>query len=155
VQAGLLEIKDYFWYGKGFSLAMLPGTAQRIKKYTKYMEKMDKDKPWMSYLLLGVLGIFVVLVELPCTGAPYLAILALIGQGAYASALPLLLVYNFIFVFPLFIIIGFAYFGKSSTILEKWRKKHRGTMRLVIGLFLVLLGVYMLLSIEGIFVIKF
>src|SRR3989344_3548036 len=25
--AGVLEIKDYFWYGKGFSLEMIPGAA--------------------------------------------------------------------------------------------------------------------------------
>ena len=31
--AGLFEIKDYFWYGRGFSLQMISGAAERIKKY--------------------------------------------------------------------------------------------------------------------------
>src|SRR5574342_388202 len=35
--AGLLEIKDYFWYGKGFSLTIFPSEAQRIKKYIKHV----------------------------------------------------------------------------------------------------------------------
>ena len=30
--AGLFEVKDYFWYGKGFSLQIIPGAAERIKK---------------------------------------------------------------------------------------------------------------------------
>src|SRR3989344_9098049 len=32
ILAGLFEIKDFFWYGKGFSLQMIPGAASRIKK---------------------------------------------------------------------------------------------------------------------------
>jgi len=30
ILAGLVEIKDYFWYGKGFSLQMFPSGARRI-----------------------------------------------------------------------------------------------------------------------------
>src|SRR3989344_5422144 len=33
--AGLLEIKDYFWYGQGPSLQIFPGGARRIKLYTQ------------------------------------------------------------------------------------------------------------------------
>ena len=147
IGAGLLEIKDYFWYGKGFSLQLIPGSAERIKMITNKMAKMQKKNPALSFLMAGALGIFVVLVELPCTGAPYLAILALIGQGSYSNAIPLLLLYNLIFILPLFVIIGVAYFGTSSKKLEAWRKKHRGLMRLAIGLFLVALGVYMLFTV--------
>lgn len=146
--AGTFEIKDYFWYGKGFSLALVPGASKRIKQYTKLIKKLNRDKPWASFLMLAVLGVFVVLVELPCTGAPYLAILAVMQEGNISGALPLLLLYNLIFVFPLFIIIGVAYFGKSSKALEGWRKEHRGLMRLVIGLFLLALGALMIISIE-------
>ncbi|KKW29691.1 MAG: Cytochrome c biogenesis protein transmembrane region, partial [Parcubacteria group bacterium GW2011_GWA2_52_8] len=54
----------------------------------------------------------------------------------------------FIFVVPLFIIIGIAYFGTSSDRLEAWRKEHRGFMRLAIGLFLLALGLYMAYTIN-------
>jgi len=93
------------------------------------------------------LGCFVALVELPCTGAPYLAVLAIIGQGNYTSGIPLLLLYNLVFILPLFFIIGISYFGKSSKSLENWRKKHRGLMRLAVGLFLISLGAYMIYTI--------
>jgi len=92
--------------------------------------------------MTALLGIFVVLVELPCTGAPYFAILGLLSQGSYAQAIPLLLLYNFIFVLPLLIVIAIAYFGTTSEQLEAWRKKNRAFMRLAVGLFLIALGCY-------------
>lgn len=149
--AGLLEIKDYFWYGRGFSLQILPGGAQRIKYYTSKIEGMEKRHPAVLVLTTALLGVLVVLVELPCTGAPYLAILGLLSHGEFRAAVPLLLLYNFVFVLPLFIIIGIAYFGTSSERLESWRKEHRGLMRLGIGFFLLALGLYMIYSLNPIF----
>lgn len=145
--AGLLEIKDYFWYGKGFTLQMLPGGAARLKMYTEKIQIMQEKHPKLTFLFIGLLGVFVVLVELPCTGAPYFAVLNLLAQGSYAVAVPYLLLYNFVFIVPLFIIIGIAYFSTSSDKLEMWRKEHRGVMRLGIGLFLIVLGAYMIYSI--------
>ncbi|OGY29845.1 MAG: hypothetical protein A3F35_02520 [Candidatus Woykebacteria bacterium RIFCSPHIGHO2_12_FULL_45_10] len=146
--AGLLEIKDYFWYGKGPSLQIIPGGGERIKLYTSQIEKMEQRHPLLLILTTAALGVFVVLVELPCTGAPYLAILGLLSKGAFSTAVPLLLLYNFIFIIPLFIIIGIAYFGTSSEALEEFRKEHRGLMRLGIGIFLLLLGFYMIYSLN-------
>lgn len=68
--AGLLELKDFFWYGKGFSLQMLPGASKRIKLYTNKIGKLEKTHPIASLGVAAFLGFFVVLVELPCTGAP-------------------------------------------------------------------------------------
>lgn len=147
--AGLLEVKDYFWYGKGISLQMIPGGAARIKYYTGKIEKMQSRHPAVLFLMTAALGVLVVLVELPCTGAPYLAILGLLSTGEFARAVPLLLLYNLVFVLPLFVIMGIAYFGTTSERLEAWRKEHRGLMRLGIGLFLLALGFYMIYSITG------
>ena len=144
---GLLEIKDFFWYGKGFTLQMFSGGAERIKKYLKTMKKMETKHPILSLAIAALLGVFVVFVELPCTGAPYLAVIGLLTSGQYAAAVPLLLLYNLIFVLPLFVLIALVYVGKTSKSLEKWRKEHRGLMRLGVGLFLLALGMYMIWSI--------
>ena len=127
---------------------MFPGWARRIKFYTNKIEGMERRHPAVLFLMTALLGVLVVLVELPCTGAPYLAVLGLLSRGEFATAVPLLLLYNFIFVVPLFIIIGIAYFGTSSDRLEVWRKEHRGFMRLGIGLFLLALGLYMAYTIN-------
>ena len=147
IAAGLVELKDYFWYGKWFSLQMIPGAAERIKKYSSLMQKLETKHPMLSLAIAPLLGIFVVFVELPCTGAPYLAVLGLLSAGEYARGIPLLLLYNLIFVLPLFFIVGLVYIGKTSKALEKWRKENRGLMRLGIGLFLLALGAYMIWSI--------
>lgn len=147
IGAGLFEIKDFFWYGKGFSLQMIPGAAERIKKYSESMKRLETKRPLLSLVVAALLGIFVVFVELPCTGAPYLAVIGLLSAGQYAQGIPLLLLYNLVFILPLFVIVGLMYMGKSSKMLEKWRKEHRGLMRLGIGLFLLALGVYMIWSI--------
>lgn len=147
ILAGLVEIKDYFWYGRWFTLQMLPGGAERVKRYAAIMEKLETDHPFLSVFIAVVLGFVVVLMELPCTGAPYLAILALVSKGELATAIPMLLIYNLIFVLPLFVIVGLVYIGHTSESLEKWRKEHRGLMRLGMGLFLIALGAYMLWSV--------
>ena len=148
ILAGILEIKDYFWYGKGFSLQILPGGSERIKMYTKQIAKLEKKHPIVSLIVAFFLGFFVVLIELPCTGAPYFAILGLLSQGQFVDAIPLLLLYNLIFILPLFIIIGLAYAGTSVKSLRSWREEHRGLMRLGIGIFLILLGLYMLYTVS-------
>ncbi|MDP2666017.1 MAG: hypothetical protein Q8P05_00760 [Candidatus Diapherotrites archaeon] len=147
ILAGLLEIKDYFWYGKGFSLQILPGGAERVKHYTSIFKNLEMKHPFLAIAFAFVLGIFVVFIELPCTGAPYLAVLGLLSAGNLAEGIPLLLLYNLVFVLPLFVIIGLMYFGTTSKKMEAWRKENRGLMRLGIGLFLIALGLYMAASI--------
>lgn len=137
VGAGLLELKDFFWYGRGPSLALIPGASERIKMYSSKM----------SSSLGGAfgLGVFVALVELPCTGAVYLAILSMLSLiGITGSSVVLLILYNIIFVLPLVFILYLFTKGAEADTLEKWRKKHRHLMRALIGLFLISLGAWMI-----------
>lgn len=134
---GLLEIKDFFWYGKGPSLSILPNAARRIEYYT---QKVNRNIA-VSFFL----GIFVALVELPCTGAVYLGVLALFSiSGIQINTLLMLIMYNLIFVLPLIVILYFTFQGMQATALESWRKKYRRHMRLAIGLLLVAMGWWML-----------
>lgn len=140
ILAGLIEIKDYFAYGKWFSLAIFPSEAQRIKKYARHI-----GCKW--YTAFG-LGVFVALVELPCTGAVYLAVLTLMSTaGLTLSNLNFLLIYNFIFVLPLFIIIWLMYKGMKAETFQKWKEKHKGMMRLLTGIVLVGMGLWMILTV--------
>jgi cytochrome c biogenesis protein CcdA len=134
--AGFLEVKDYFWYGRWFSLGIPPGLV-------KYVEKKAAGAH-VSLIATFSFGALLTLIELPCTGAPYLAILTLMSQSGfdYLTSLPLLLYYNVIFVLPLLVIIFMAYKGFGLKRMEGWRQEHRGTMRLYIGLALLAIGIW-------------
>ena len=128
--AGILEIKDFFWYGRGFSLQIPHYFANKINEYSK------------NVTVPGVilLGAFIAGVELPCTGAPYIAIITLLSLNFNLQAFLLLVFYNIIFVMPLIIILLLVAGGMKLPMLQAWKQEARGTMRLAIGLLLVGLG---------------
>jgi cytochrome c biogenesis protein CcdA len=139
VGGGLIEIKDYFWYGQGFSLQIPP---ERAKQIHEYVEKITV--PGIMFL-----GAFVAAVELPCTGGPYLAITLILAQNFNLAALLLLMFYNVIFVAPLVIILFMVYLGTKVQDIQRWKQDNRGTMRFWIGVVLILLGWLLLLIANG------
>ncbi|MDO8480925.1 MAG: GAP family protein [Nanoarchaeota archaeon] len=139
VLAGLVEIKDYFWYGKGFTLAIPEKQAEKIQK------RMRK----LSLGTVIFLGMFVAAVELPCTGGPYLAITMLLSQNFNLSALVLLLIYNFIFVLPLIVILALVLLGTKIHHIHRWKQSNKALMRLATGLLLVGLGWLLMLIANG------
>lgn len=136
---GLIEIKDFFWYGEGFSLA-IP---------SKYVDKIHKYSAKMTYPSLILLGVFAAGVELPCTGGPYLAVTLLLSQNFNFTALLLLVFYNIIFVMPLVVILLMAYSGTRISYMKKWKHKNRAYMRLATGILLVSLGWLLMLIANG------
>jgi len=129
--AGLVNIKDFFWYGRGFTLAIPESKKPIMEKYIKYG----------SVPAAVVLGFLVALFELPCTGGFYLAILALLSsQTTFSNGLAYLVFYNIIFVLPLVIILLIVYRGVNPKKLEQLRTAKRQWLRLIMGLVLIALG---------------
>lgn len=139
ILAGILELKDFFWYGKGFSLEIPHYFAEMIKKYSKNI-----TVPGVIFL-----GAFVAGVELPCTGAPYLAIITLLSLDFNFSAFMLLVLYNFIFVAPLLVILILVIFGVELGKIKQWKQDNKHFMRLAIGLLLAALGWLLILIANG------
>ena len=138
---GLIEIKDFWWYGKGISLQIPPKRAEQIKKMIKNVSVPGSI----------ILGIFVAAVELPCTGGPYLAITTLLAKVGFSLKVFLLLVlYNFIFVLPLIVILLLSYFGISTKKISAWKNEKKKWMRLFIGIVMIALGVLLILWAKGI-----
>lgn len=136
---GLVEIKDFFWYGKGFSLTIPASQTGRIKKYAEEG----------TVVAAIILGIIVSAVELPCTGGPYLAITTLLAERLDFLAIVYLLLYNFIFVLPLLVIVLLAYFGTSALDIKHWKNKYKRWMRLTTGLLMIGLGILLILFAQG------
>ena len=139
ILAGLVEIKDFFWYGRWFSLTIPGAFAKRIHNYAS------------KTTIFGVifLGAFVSAVELPCTGAPYLAIITLLSQNFDLTAFMLLVLYNIVFVSPLIVILLLVASGVKLHEIKKWKQANRPFMRLLIGLMLVGLGWLLMLIANG------
>ncbi len=115
---GLLNLKDFLWYG---SLGFV-------------MEVPRSWRPKLDDILTSVMspsGVFltgfaVCLFELPCAGGPYLFILGLLAESeTQALAIPILLYYNLIFITPLILITTLAYLGFSSLgRMTQWKQKN-------------------------------
>jgi len=98
----IIEIKDFFRYGKWVSLA--------IPKWAKpTLEYVTKKWTYMSAFVLAVLSTFV---ELPCTIWIPLAYVGAVGDKVNIFAA--LWLYNFFFILPLLIIIFGIYFWISA-----------------------------------------
>jgi cytochrome c biogenesis protein CcdA len=139
ILAGLLEIKDYFWYGKGFSLQIPPIFARKIHDFSK-----NVTVPGVIFL-----GAFIAGVELPCTGAPYLAIITMLSLNFNLYAFLLLVLYNIIFVLPLIIILILVAFGVKVSKIKHWKQSNKGYMRFAIGCMLIGLGWLLMLIANG------
>ena len=141
VFGGLVEIKDFFWYGEGLSLQIAP-------KYSKKIQELSQHLTFYGVIFLGA---FVAGVELPCTGGPYLAITTLLSQHFDFTALLFMILYNFIFVLPLVVILLLVYFGISKVQdVKRWKQENRSLMRLGVGLLLIVLAWVLILIANGV-----
>ena len=133
---GVLELKEFFAPGATSIVEIPPRYSKMISKY--------KDLMLNSHIFTFGMGAFVAMVELPCTGAVYLAILALMSfSGLTVSNLVLLVLYNIIFIGPLIIILYLFYKGVSSNAINSWMKGLKPYMRLLTGLLLLGLAAWM------------
>ena len=139
VLLGLVEIKDYFWYGRGFSLG-IPVV------FVKKIHEMAANISVPGVILTGV---FVAGVELPCTGAPYLAIITLLSLNFNFQAFILLVIYNVIFVSPLIVILFLVAAGTKVSAIKEWKQNNKGYMRFAIGYMLIVLGWLLILIANG------
>ena len=105
----------------------------------KMAELMERASLPTAFLLGNLVG----LCEFPCTGGPYLMILGFLhDKTTYLNGLGYLLIYNFIFILPLVVILLIA---SDKLLLDKvrlWQQQEKKTMRLVGGIAMVLLGVF-------------
>jgi cytochrome c biogenesis protein CcdA len=134
---GLLNIKDYFWYGGGGFLMEVP------QSWRPKMKELIRGvtNPWGAFLI----GLVVSLFLLPCTSGPYVVILGLLASKTdFLRALLYLIAYNIIFVTPMAVIVLAMYWGLSPEKAESWRKQKLRLLHLIAGVILVALGVVIL-----------
>ena len=133
----LIEIKDFWAYGKWVSLA--------IPKWAKpTLEYITKKWTYMSAFVLAVLSTFV---ELPCT--IWIPLAYVWAVGTKINIFAALWIYNFFFILPLLIIIFGIYYWISAFKTKDWdlainKVSNKKIMRLVAGIILITLWVLFL-----------
>ncbi|MFB6291537.1 MAG: cytochrome c biogenesis protein CcdA [Candidatus Bipolaricaulia bacterium] len=133
---GLINVKDYFWYGRWFSLS--PGSSFH-----------QKGKDWLkkaTYPSTVVGAFFVGLCTFPCSGGIYVAILGLLSsRTTYWSGLGYMLLYNFAFVVPLIVILFATANKRTAGRLSRWQATNKRQIKLATGLLMIGLSVGILI----------
>jgi cytochrome c biogenesis protein CcdA/glutaredoxin len=103
-----------------------------------YIRKATLPAAFILGILAGILGF-------SCTGGIYISILGLMGRDMTVMAgLPYLVLYNLIFVLPLVLVTLLFAYGLSPERAERWRTENKRTIRVIIGVILVALGLVIL-----------
>lgn len=141
VCAGLLEIKDFFWYGQGISSNTPTMAARNIKSLTK-------GRP--GVLSAAMLGLFVAVVTAPAASAPYFTTITILSGPFDARAVGLLALYSALFILPMLVMLVSIACGVRVSTWLHWREETKGTMRLGVGLLLIALGWIVILMTSGV-----
>ncbi|MDD4381862.1 MAG: cytochrome c biogenesis protein [Candidatus Dojkabacteria bacterium] len=135
----VLELKDFFKYKPGSLGTEMP---------MKWREKVQKIVAKISSPLgaLG-LGAFVTVFLLPCTAGPVLILGGMLSFRDLLSNIPILLLYNFIFVLPMIVVVFLVSLGKKKVEdISNWKEKNIRIIHLIIGLIFLTLGIYILIQ---------
>jgi len=136
---GAFQIKDFFSYKEGGFMREMPMSLR--PKLKKIIGRVTS--PWGAF---GV-GSFVTIFLLPCTIGPYVILGGMLSLGEMVTALPMLTLYNFIFISPMLVITLVIYFGISKIgDVAEWKKQNIERMHLVSGLIILTFGVSMLMG---------
>lgn len=138
---GLLNIKDFLWYGKwGFVIWIPKSWKPALNKVT-----MSITSPVWAFFV----GIIIALFLLPCTSGPYIVITGFFAQEGLVPSIIYfyLFIYNLIFILPMFLIIMIIGFGyKKVWELSKMRNQNIRYIHLIIGLLMLGLGWYLIVN---------
>ncbi len=128
---GLVNVKDFFWYGRGFSLS---------PSHRMHQASMD----WLKRATLPatvVGGVLVGLCTFPCSGGVYVAVLGMLSaKASYWSGFGYLLLYNVMFVVPLVAVLLAVGNRRAVGRLMRWEAGHKRTIKLALGVGMVTLG---------------
>ncbi len=133
---GLFNLKDFFWYGKGFLMEVPLAWRPKLKSLIRSV-----TGPLGAFII----GFAVSLFLLPCTSGPYIVIIGMLGhQATYNKAVWYLVLYNLIFVLPMLLISFGAYWGMNVAEAEEKRQKNLRILHLLAGLIMTIMGVVLL-----------
>lgn len=138
--AGIINLKDAFIPQFGPHLQIPQASKGFLKKLAQQV----------SYPAVVLLGIFVTLLETPCSLPIYVGTATILSQ----SGLPIPVIlgyfmyYNFLFILPLLVILLIVWKAKGSRAwkvieMEGFEHKYKKAMKFSLGILLVLMGLWL------------
>ncbi len=134
---GALNIRDFVRYKPGgigteMPLFMRPRVKRMLSAITSTRGAL-------------VAGLLVSVFLLPCTIGPYIIAAGILSVFGIAETVPVLLLYNLIFVIPLIAIVLGVYYGtRRVQDFYQWKETNIGKLHLVAGIIMLGLGIVML-----------
>lgn len=136
ILVGLANLKDVFWYGKIFIMEVPLSWRPRMQAILKSVAN-----PIGAFGAGFLISLFLV----PCASGPYIVILGLLASKVSpAKTIPLLILYNLVFVLPMIGITVAMYFGSRMGKLEAWRQKNLKLLHAITGLGMLFMGIYLM-----------
>jgi len=133
---GLVNVKDYFWYGRWISLSP---SGKLHEASTNWLKRATLPATAIGGFLVG-------LCTFPCSGGIYVAVLGLLSAKAtYWTGLGYLLLYNLMFIVPLIIILLGVSNRRAVGRLARWEASRKREVKLATGLVMIALGAVILL----------
>ena len=136
VALGVWTLKDAFLPGFGPALAMPQAFYAPLRKV------MGWSGPWGALAAGGLVGLCTV----PCSGAIYVGVLALLATAPLGSRLGYLLVYNLMFIAPLLALLALVGNRPALNRIAHWTIRRRALSKVVLGAMTVLLGFAILIT---------
>lgn len=134
-------------------LQLPPKLKQRIHRIIGLYYRKDKfegrpDKAPILRLILSAfaVGCFVSLFESVCIGQVYLPVIVFVLKTTplKIKAFFYLLIYNLMFIFPLLLILLFAFWGVDSRQLGEFGRKHMGIIKILMAALFLGLGTFLI-----------
>jgi hypothetical protein len=156
---GILTVYDIFKFRKtGSPQDMVLVLPQRLKFYIHYIiglhyRRIQKDDPHKNdsfklVLSAFITGCLVSLLEAVCTGQMYLPTIAFVLKvsALKIQAFGYLILYNLMFIVPLFAVFLFAFLGVSSGQFSQFMRRHVITIKIIMAILFFALGLILITS---------
>jgi glutaredoxin/ABC-type polysaccharide/polyol phosphate export permease len=151
--AGIINVKDFFFFKKGLSLSISDKHKSRITRHAVKISKLLQESKSLRTFLFALaatvlLAVFVNLVELGCTALlPAAYMISLLKTVGYNTWLQVFwtMIYSVIYIIPLLAILSdFIYTFKSTRMTEKQGR----ILKLISGIFMLAFGIIMVFKPE-------
>lgn len=140
ISGGLIEVKDYYWYGKFISVKAPDWLENLIHKTaTKRSNTGSIIKLSAQTSLAGLLS----------SGMPYIGIIAMLRASTHVTQWEFIGLYNLMFILPFVLILIKVLGGMNTSKITKWKEVSKQNIRLLVGLLLIVHGWVLMLITNG------